>query len=92
MVNVTWWASSSLPPAQIMEQEVNYAQAEDYFEVSFHMSAYITVLLTIYNHFHALLTKLQSRVGDTVERMIICVEKTLQFVKNVIKQIMILMK
>ncbi len=61
-----------------MEQEVNYAQAEDCFEVSFHMSAYITVLLTIYNHFHALLTKLQSRVGDTVERMIICVEKTLQ--------------
>ena len=64
MTSFEYRDSSYLTLAQIMEQEVNYAQAEDYLQLSNHMSEYIAVPLTIYNHFHALLTKFESRLGD----------------------------
>ena len=84
--------SSSLSPAQIMEQEVYYEAAEDALERGVFIAHLIILLLGIYRHYHAMVGRLLISGDAIVTDFVAVVREKFQHVKNTMDNFILLMR
>ncbi len=80
--------SSSLSPAQIMEQEVYYQTAEDAIMEYVLLAHLIVLVLAVYIHYHAIVYQWQ-RIGDAIADAVVAVQAKMQHIKNEIKNLLL---
>ena len=80
--------SSSLSPAQIMEQEVYYQTAEDAIMEYVLLAHLIVLVLDVYNHYCAMVDRWQ-RFGDAMADAVVAVQAKMQHIKNEIKNLLL---
>ena len=79
--------SSSLTPAQRMEQEVYYERAKETFERSLHLAQLVCLLLTIYHHYATIIDNWQI-LGNIMADDISVVRDRIQHIKNGIDRLL----
>lgn len=83
--------SSTLTPAQIMEQEVYYESAEEALERSLILAQIIGLLLIMYNHLNRMVGEWFILGNDIVADALAAVRAKMQHIKNGINRLLFLM-
>jgi hypothetical protein len=82
--------SSSLSPAQIMEQEVYYQTAEDAIMECILLAYLIVLALAVYNHCCAMVDRWQ-RFGDAMADAVVLLQAEIKHIKNAIKNLLLVL-